>query len=75
MINNTKNNNILNKFNSIILLTAMISFSCVLIFNIVSWDLHTWLSTCYILLRIGVIIIITYMIEQYFKRKSAKILN
>lgn len=60
--------NILHKFNNIILLTSMIAFACILIFNVVSWDLHTWLSTCYILLRIVVIIIITYSLDVYFNK-------
>lgn len=60
--------NILHKFNNIILLTSMIAFACILIFNVISWDLHTWLSTCYILLRIVVIIVITYLLEVYFNK-------
>lgn len=61
--------NKLKKFNNIILLTAMIAFACVLIFNIISWDKHVWISTCYILLRITAIIILSYIFDSILNRK------
>lgn len=64
--------NILNRFNSIILSTSMIAFACVLVFNVISWDIHTWLSTCYILLRVLIIIAITYPIDRYFNSQPSK---
>lgn len=64
--------NILHKFNNIILLTSMIAFACILIFNVVSWDIKIWISTCYTLLRILIIIAITYLIDIGFNRQNGK---
>jgi hypothetical protein len=51
------------KFNSILLYVAMIVFACVLIYNIVNWDYMAFAQPCFVLLRVLVIIVISWVLS------------